>query len=167
MAVVHRGVEISTWGDVDRPTHVRRQTHTDRHTDTHMCIRVHWHASVGSYVEKNGYASFSGDTRPCHALISAGLDATWLLHEATFEDTLWADARDKRHSTVTDAVAVAAQYDATPLAMKERGDRRGQTPPPHTHTHTSLSSTSVHARARKLTYPLDEGRTACERGGCC
>ena len=55
-------------------------------------------------------ASFSGDTRPCTALISAGKKATWLIHEATFDDQLRDDAIAKRHSTLTDALSVAVQY---------------------------------------------------------
>ena len=54
--------------------------------------------------------SFSGDTRPCNALIAAGQQATWLIHEATFEDQLQADAFAKRHSTLTEALSVGVQY---------------------------------------------------------
>jgi len=60
--------------------------------------------------------SFSGDTRPCTALISAGKKATWLIHEATFDDQLRDDAIAKRHSTLTDALSVAVQYAS---AMRE------------------------------------------------
>ena len=30
--------------------------------------------------------SYSGDTKPCEALVKAGQDATLLVHEATLED---------------------------------------------------------------------------------
>ena len=66
-----------------------------------------WHARGGG---KAGLHRFSGDTRPCHALIAAGQNATWLLHEATFEDQLVADAKAKRHSTLTEALSVGVQY---------------------------------------------------------
>ena len=42
---------------------------------------------------------FSGDTRPCAALASAGRGATLLVHEATFEPALLAQVR--RHPLVT------------------------------------------------------------------
>ena len=70
---------------------------------------------------------FSGDTRPCHGLIAAGQNATWLIHEATFEDELHADAKAKRHCTITDALSVAAQYGASPVAPVVPA--RAQAPP--------------------------------------
>lgn len=48
---------------------------------------------------------FSGDTRPCDAVVDAAKGATLLVHEATFEDALKEDAETKRHSTVSEAVA--------------------------------------------------------------
>lgn len=50
---------------------------------------------------------FSGDTRPCAAVIDAARRATLLIHEATFEDELGADAVAKRHSTLSEALGVA------------------------------------------------------------
>ncbi|GLI68411.1 hypothetical protein VaNZ11_012799 [Volvox africanus] len=50
---------------------------------------------------------YSGDTRPCPALISAGRGATLLIHEATFEPCLESRARSKRHCTSAEAAAVA------------------------------------------------------------
>lgn len=50
---------------------------------------------------------FSGDTRPCDAVVSAARGATLLVHEATFEDELAADAVAKRHSTLSEALGVA------------------------------------------------------------
>lgn len=48
---------------------------------------------------------YSGDTRPCPQLATAARGATLLVHEATFEDALDAEAVAKRHSTTRDAVA--------------------------------------------------------------
>ncbi|GIM10126.1 hypothetical protein Vretimale_13897 [Volvox reticuliferus] len=50
---------------------------------------------------------YSGDTRPCPALISAGSGATLLIHEATFEPCLESQARTKRHCTSAEAAGVA------------------------------------------------------------
>ena len=49
-------------------------------------------------------AVYSGDTRPCAALVAAARDATVLIHEATFEDDLLEDAVKKRHSTTSEAI---------------------------------------------------------------
>ena len=55
---------------------------------------------------------YSGDTRPCDALVAAGRGATLLIHEATFDDDLADDARAKRHSTRSEALDVAARMGA-------------------------------------------------------
>lgn len=54
---------------------------------------------------------FSGDTRPCQALVEAARGATILIHEATFDDDLIAEAVKKNHSMTNEAiqVGVAAQ----------------------------------------------------------
>jgi ribonuclease Z len=51
---------------------------------------------------------YSGDTRPCDALIAAARGASVLIHEATFEDALADEAVSKRHSLTRDAVGVGA-----------------------------------------------------------
>eukprot|EP00882_Tetradesmus_deserticola_P034166 GHRQ01039099.1.p1 GENE.GHRQ01039099.1~~GHRQ01039099.1.p1 ORF type:complete len:146 (+),score=52.92 GHRQ01039099.1:3-440(+) len=50
---------------------------------------------------------YSGDTRPCPALVAAGAGATLLIHEATFEGGLRHQAAAKRHSTLQEALQVA------------------------------------------------------------
>jgi len=55
---------------------------------------------------------YSGDTRPCPALINAGKNATILIHEATFEDTLFQEAVEKNHSTTSEAVNSALAMNA-------------------------------------------------------
>ncbi|KAJ3694530.1 hypothetical protein LUZ60_010010 [Juncus effusus] len=49
---------------------------------------------------------YSGDTRPCPALIEAAKDATVLIHEATFEDSMTEEAIAKNHSTTKEAIQV-------------------------------------------------------------
>ncbi|KAH7289310.1 hypothetical protein KP509_31G069800 [Ceratopteris richardii] len=49
---------------------------------------------------------FSGDTRPCQALVDAAQGATILIHEATFDDALIADAVKKNHSITKEAIQV-------------------------------------------------------------
>jgi ribonuclease Z len=55
---------------------------------------------------------YSGDTRPCLQLIHLGKDATILIHEATFEDFLEMDAISKRHTTISEAIAVGKAMNA-------------------------------------------------------
>lgn len=52
---------------------------------------------------------YSGDTRPCPALVEAGRDATLAIHEATLEDDLIEEALEKNHSTTSEALTVCAQ----------------------------------------------------------
>ena len=56
---------------------------------------------------------FSGDTRPCEALVEAGRGADLVLHEATFDNMLLEDARDKKHSTVSEALSICDKIGAT------------------------------------------------------
>lgn len=49
---------------------------------------------------------YSGDTRPCPALIEAARGATVLIHEATFEDEMVDEAIARNHSTTTEAMEV-------------------------------------------------------------
>ncbi|KAH9624165.1 hypothetical protein KSS87_004304 [Heliosperma pusillum] len=49
---------------------------------------------------------YSGDTRPCPRLIEEARGATVLIHEATFEDGMLHDAKDKQHSTTKEAIEV-------------------------------------------------------------
>ena len=67
-----------------------------------LCI---WHAQGWSMC-------YSGDTRPCQALIEAARGCSVLVHEATFEAGMDEDARQKRHSTVSEALDVAFQCGA-------------------------------------------------------
>ncbi|KAI9310318.1 beta-lactamase-like protein [Dichotomocladium elegans] len=55
---------------------------------------------------------YSGDTRPCESLVKAGRNATLLIHEATLEDNMEAEAIAKRHSTTREAVEVGQRMNA-------------------------------------------------------
>ena len=58
---------------------------------------------------------YSGDTRPCEAFVRAAQRAPHLLaliHEATFEDALGAEAVSRRHSTVSEAMDVGVRTGA-------------------------------------------------------
>jgi ribonuclease BN (tRNA processing enzyme) len=72
---------------------------------------------------------YSGDTRPCEALIRAGKFASLLIHEATFDDSMGADAKSKRHCTVGEAVRVAQQMHAGGLILTHFSQRYPSLPP--------------------------------------
>lgn len=55
---------------------------------------------------------YSGDARPSVELAEAGKDATVLIHEATFENDLKADAIIKKHSTTEEALEIGEKMNA-------------------------------------------------------
>ncbi|XP_063444670.1 zinc phosphodiesterase ELAC protein 2-like [Mytilus trossulus] len=71
----------------------------------HACGLVITHKSGWKIV-------YSGDTMPCKALIETGKDCDLLIHEATLQSDMVADAAKKRHSTVKQAIEVGIQMQA-------------------------------------------------------
>ena len=69
---------------------------------------------------------YSGDTRPCKNLVNAGLNATLLIHEATFDDSMIEDAKKKRHSTVSEALKVASDMQAYAVILTHFSQRYPQ-----------------------------------------
>ena len=49
--------------------------------------------------------TYSGDTMPCQALIDLGKDSDLLIHEATMEDGMEAEAKQKTHSTTSQVIS--------------------------------------------------------------
>jgi ribonuclease Z len=72
---------------------------------------------------------YSGDTRPCENLIqsaqSIGQESTptVLVHEATFNDDLQAEAIHRRHSTVSEALMVGKAMKATATVLTHFSQR--------------------------------------------
>ncbi|EDS28618.1 ribonuclease Z, mitochondrial [Culex quinquefasciatus] len=56
--------------------------------------------------------TYSGDTMPCQDLVELGRDSTVLIHEATMEDELEAEARVKMHSTLSQAISQGRKMNA-------------------------------------------------------
>ncbi|KAI7866708.1 beta-lactamase-like protein [Spinellus fusiger] len=56
--------------------------------------------------------AYSGDTRPCSKLIAEGMNATLLVHEASFEDDMVEEAKAKKHTTTGEAVEVGNRMNA-------------------------------------------------------
>jgi ribonuclease Z len=77
---------------------------------------VHCAHSFGLVIESDDAAPFkivfSGDTRPCDALVKASKDATILIHEATFDDSMLEEAIGKKHCTTKEAVEAGASAGA-------------------------------------------------------
>ncbi|KAF7724572.1 Zinc phosphodiesterase ELAC protein 2 [Apophysomyces ossiformis] len=65
---------------------------------------------------------YSGDTRPCDNLIESGQNATLLIHEASMDDDMLAEAIAKRHSTTKEAVEVgeSQRYAKMPKLSEEQ-----------------------------------------------
>ncbi|KAJ7372606.1 Zinc phosphodiesterase ELAC protein 2 [Desmophyllum pertusum] len=71
---------------------------------------------------------YSGDTRPCPALIKAGKEADLLIHEATLEDELKAEALAKKHSTTTEAIESGVKMDAKFIMLNHFSQRYPKIP---------------------------------------
>ncbi|CEO95515.1 unnamed protein product (mitochondrion) [Plasmodiophora brassicae] len=71
---------------------------------------------------------YSGDTRPCPALIDAGAGATVLVHEATFDDELADEAVLKRHSTMSEALAAGRAMGAQDTILTHFSQRYAKVP---------------------------------------
>jgi len=55
---------------------------------------------------------YSGDTSPCDALVEAGQNATLLVHEATMENALQAEAAGRGHSSTADALNIGRRMNS-------------------------------------------------------
>ena len=72
---------------------------------------------------------YSGDTRPCERLVKLATDATILIHEATFGDDHAAEAVEKRHSTVSEAIEVSWRAGAHRIILTHYSQRYPSFPP--------------------------------------
>ncbi len=75
---------------------------------------LHCESAFGVVIRQSSDWSivYSGDTRPCQALVEAGQGTDLLIHEATFEDILIDDAKAKMHCTIGEALKVASEMDS-------------------------------------------------------
>ena len=98
----------------------------------------HCHDAYGLIIESGAPSSssssptyklvVSGDTQPCQSLIDAGADATLLIHEATLEDDMIAEAREKRHSTTRQAIEVGLKMRAQRILLTHFSQRYPKIP---------------------------------------
>ena len=85
-------------------------------------------AEAGAPSRPGWKAVYSGDTRPCAALVEAARDATVLIHEATFEDDLVDDAVKKRHSTTSEAIRVGVDANCYRVILTHFSQRYPKAP---------------------------------------
>lgn len=71
---------------------------------------------------------YSGDTRPCQALIDAAYGATVLIHEATFDDSMPEEAVSKNHSLTKEAIEVGASAGAYRIILTHFSQRYPKIP---------------------------------------
>jgi ribonuclease Z len=72
--------------------------------------------------------SYSGDCRPSSTFADMGRDTTVLIHEATFDDELAADARAKKHSTTSEALGIGAKMGAKAVVLTHFSQRYQKIP---------------------------------------
>lgn len=72
--------------------------------------------------------SYSGDCRPSKKFAEIGKDSTVLLHEATFDDEMGADARSKKHSTTSEAIGVGVAMGARRILLTHFSQRYQKLP---------------------------------------
>ncbi|XP_072259399.1 zinc phosphodiesterase ELAC protein 2 [Pyxicephalus adspersus] len=94
------------------------------------CFVRHCKNAFGcAVVHRSGWKLvFSGDTKPCDALIRMGKNATLLIHEATLEDGLEQDALEKAHSTTSQAISVGRQMNAEYMMLNHFSQRYSKLP---------------------------------------
>uniref|UniRef100_A0A3B3SZR5 Zinc phosphodiesterase ELAC protein 2 n=1 Tax=Paramormyrops kingsleyae TaxID=1676925 RepID=A0A3B3SZR5_9TELE len=94
------------------------------------CVVPHCRGSFGcSLWHPSGWKMvFSGDTMPSEALVQMGKGATLLIHEATLEDGMEEEARDKRHSTTSQAIDVGMKMNAEFIMLNHFSQRYAKIP---------------------------------------
>jgi ribonuclease Z len=76
-----------------------------------------------------GRIVYSGDCRPSYPLAQAALGADLLIHEATFEDGMEAEAALKKHSTVGEALAIGRAMQCRCVVLTHFSQRYPKIPP--------------------------------------
>ncbi|KAK2772168.1 hypothetical protein FQN53_004699 [Emmonsiellopsis sp. PD_33] len=91
---------------------------------------LHCAGSQGTaFVFPSGFkVAYSGDCRPSGYFTGIGQDATVLIHECTFDDTMKSDAIAKRHSTISEALKVGAAMRARIIVLTHFSQRYGTGP---------------------------------------
>lgn len=83
------------------------------------------------------------------------MDATLLVHEATFDDSMSDDAVKKKHCTVREALDVARQMRARDVVLTHFSQRYPKLPPPVTEVAESVGSRASSLRAPRVLCAFD------------
>ena len=87
-----------------------------------------WAYGIVLTTKSNSKIVFSGDTRPCSALVEAGMNATLLIHEATLDDNYQEEAKIKRHCTTSEALDIARRMQAKNVLLTHFSQRYPKLP---------------------------------------
>ncbi|XP_062548161.1 ribonuclease Z, mitochondrial isoform X2 [Armigeres subalbatus] len=82
--------------------------------------------------------TYSGDTMPCQNLIDLGRNSTILIHEATMENELEAEARIKMHSTLSQAIDQGKKMNAKYTLLTHFSQRYAKIPRIESELETNL-----------------------------
>ena len=99
-------------------------------SDLQSCLVRHCdEAQAVSLTFPTGFKfSYSGDCRPSKIFAQIGQGSTVLLHEATFDDEMEADARAKKHSTTSEAIGVGVAMGARRILLTHFSQRYQKLP---------------------------------------
>jgi len=102
----------------------------DHHTEAYGIVLSH----------NDGWKiTYSGDTEPCQNLVDAGKDSSLLIHEATFEDGMEEEAREKHHSTCGEALEIADKMNAKSVLLTHFSQRYAKLPIMKTNTPVAVA----------------------------
>eukprot|EP00505_MAST-04D_sp_SCG-Rhode-Island_P004806 Stramenopile-MAST_4_protein_4806 len=121
-----QGILYVTFGEYEAAHHIHQILYDQMGIQFLQNVPVlHCHNAYGLVVDLRSGEKlvYSGDTRPCRALAAAGLNATVLIHEATFDDSMVESAKKKRHSTVSEALSIGHQMHARSIVLTHFSQR--------------------------------------------
>ncbi|XP_034045567.1 zinc phosphodiesterase ELAC protein 2 isoform X2 [Thalassophryne amazonica] len=103
--------------------------HNNLQTFQTCAVRHCKYAYGCSLTHESGWKlAFSGDTMPCDAFAQIGENSNLLIHEATLEDGLEAEAFIKRHSTTSQAIGMGVKMNADFIMLNHFSQRYSKIP---------------------------------------
>ena len=122
---------------IDEDSQLQQTIHTALGISTCRAVPVsHCAHAYGVIFEGTDFGTvvYSGDCRPCSQLALAAKGADVLIHEATFEGGMEAEAVLKKHSTVDEAVNIGCLMECKCLVLTHFSQRYPKIPPIPTRT---------------------------------
>ncbi|XP_058169782.1 ribonuclease Z, mitochondrial [Anopheles ziemanni] len=113
-------------------------------------------------IEGDVKITYSGDTMPCESLIQLGRDSTVLIHEATMEDELAAEARLKMHSTLSQAIEQGRKMNARYTLLTHFSQRYAKIPRLQPEQHQSGLGTDLGIAFDNMEVTLDDLPALCK-----